>query len=107
VSNDQDIVVGGLYATRPEGGAYRVAKVLVAGEEHVELRCYAARFRDLPVGVASAALGGTEADIRGQPYALLTRAGFWEHDPLLVALEPVSEDERAALPTWPQITAGD
>ncbi len=100
MSETPDIVAGGLYATRADTGVYRVSKVLAAGEEYVELRCYAARFLDLPAAVQSATLADGEGDVHGPPYTLLTREGFWEHDPVLIGVEPVQDGEWAEAVAW-------
>jgi hypothetical protein len=84
-----DLVVGGLYATRPAGGTYRISQVLAATEAVVELACFPGRFVELPslANLAELATADGDSDVR---YALLTVAGFWEHEPVLIGTAPLA-----------------
>jgi hypothetical protein len=99
----EEIVVGGLYATRDEDGAYRILKVLAVDEWVVHLRCYADRFEELPTRVSSAelSLGGV-----GRPEGLgighfpLARQAFDQSERHLVAREPVADEELDGYRIW-------
>jgi hypothetical protein len=102
----EDIVVGGLYATRDEDGSYRIVKVLVVDEFAVHLRSYANRFESLPNKVSSSelSLGGL-----GRPEGIgighfpLAREAFAREDRILVGSESVADEELEGYRIW----AGD
>ena len=99
----EGIVVGGLYATRGEGGTYRILKVLAVDELAVHLRCYADRFEEVPAHVRSSdlSLGGV-----GSPEGLgighfpLAREAFEREERHLVGREPVADEELDGYRLW-------
>jgi hypothetical protein len=98
-----DIVVGGLYATREEDGSYSIVKVLVVDEVAVHLRCYATRFKELPAQVSSSQLsmGGLgSAEGFGIGHIPLARQGFDREERVLVGRESVADDELVGYRIW-------
>ena len=98
-----EIVVGGLYATRDEDGYYRIVKVLVVDEFAVHIRCYATRFRELPVRVRSSelTLGGPDCpEGFGVGHIPLARKAFDREERVLVGREPVADDELTGYRIW-------
>src|SRR5947209_13763704 len=98
-----EIIVGGLYASRDEGGRYRVSKVLVVGEFAVHLRSYANRFDELPAGITSSqlSLGGIgAAEGFGIGHFPISREGFRLDSRVLIGKEPVKYDELDGYRIW-------
>jgi hypothetical protein len=64
ISDQSEIVVGGIYATKNEDGSYGVMKVLAVDDFAVHLRTYANRFKELPADIdpATLFLGSISAD---------------------------------------------
>jgi hypothetical protein len=99
----EDIIVGGLYATRGEDGLYRIVKVLVLNEFAVHLRMYANRSKELPAEVRSSELSlggfGNPAGI-GIGHFPLAREGFNHQERVLVGRESVADDELDGFRIW-------
>jgi hypothetical protein len=98
----QEIVVGGLYATRSDG-SYQIVKVLVVGESAVHLRSYATRFKQLPTHVRSSELSMGSLDSSqgfGIGHFPLDRKGFNLKEQILVNRESVTEDELEGYRIW-------
>jgi hypothetical protein len=99
----EDIVVGGLYATRGEDGSYRIVKVLVVDEYAVHLRSYATRFKELPTHVRSSELsmgGFGRPEGFGIGHFPLARDGFDCEERVLVGRESVADDELDGYRIW-------
>jgi hypothetical protein len=93
---DKSIQVGGLYATQEKDGSWRVMKVLAVDEHAVHLRTYANRFPDRPKDVdpARLTLGGLNDPAGfGIGHFPLAKEGFFNDHPVLIKVEPVTEDE--------------
>lgn len=98
-----DIVVGGLYATRDKDGSYRIVKVLVVDEFAVHLRSYATRFQQLPTQVRSAdlSMGGLgRPEGFGIGHFPLAREGFDREERVLVGRESAADDELDGYRIW-------
>ncbi len=95
-----DIVVGGLYATRDEDGSYGIMKVLVVDENAVHLRSYATRFKELPAEVRSPELSMDGPEGFGIGHFPLAREEFDREEPMLVGRESVDDDELDGHRIW-------
>jgi hypothetical protein len=99
----EDIVVGGLYASRDQDGTYRIVKVLVVNEFAVHLRSYANRFKELPTQVSSSELsmGGLGSpEGFGIGHFPLAREGFDRDERVLVGRESVADHELEGYRIW-------
>jgi hypothetical protein len=99
----EEVVVGGLYATRDKDGTYRIVKVLVVDEYAVHLRSYADRFKELPTQVSSSqlSLGGFgRPEGFGIGHFPLAREGFDREERVLVGRESVAHDELDGYRIW-------
>jgi hypothetical protein len=95
-------VIGGLYASRQKDGAFRIVKVLAAGEGTVHLRLYAETFGQPPQSASSAQLSlGTAA---GGTFGIgcypVSEEGFLRTEKTLLAREPVAEAELEGYRMW-------
>ena len=92
----QSIQVGGLYATKDEGGSWRVMKVLALDEHAVHLRSYANKFREQPKDVDPSVLtlgGLNNPEGFGIGHFPLAKEGFFKDKPILIKVVPVKEEE--------------
>ena len=99
----EDIIVGGLYATREQDGLYRTVKVLVLDEHVVHLRSYATRFNELPGQIHSSKLSmGSlgNADGFGIGHFPIAREACDLEAHELVGCEEVVDDELAGYRIW-------
>jgi len=99
----EDIVVGGLYATKDDDGLYRIVKVLVVDEYAVHLRSYATRFKELPVQVISSELsmGGLgRPEGFGVGHFPIAQEGFYKQQRVLVGQEMVEDRELEGYRIW-------
>lgn len=106
----EEIVVGGLYATRDPDGLYRIVKVLAVDEFAVHLRSYATRFRELPAQVRSSELsmiGLGSSDGIGIGHYPLAHEGFHGEERVLVGRESVADDELDGYRIWAGIDPVD
>ena len=95
-ASTQDIVVGGLYASRNDDGTYGVMKVLAVDDFAVHLRSYKNRFRDIPKDLDTSvlSLGGIDdPDGFGIGHFPLAKDGFWNSEPIFLIRETVTDDE--------------
>ena len=98
-----EIIVGGLYASRDEDGQVRVSKVLVVDEFAVHLRSYANRFDELPIGITSSqlSLGGIgSAEGFGIGHFPISSEGFMSSSRVLIGRESVKYDELDGYLIW-------
>ena len=105
-----DIVVGGLYASRGQDGTYRIFKVLVVDEAGVHLRAYANKFQELPAQISSSelSLGGLNSPLGiGIGHFPMARAGFNRDEHILVGRESVADEELEGYRIWAGIDASD
>jgi len=103
VSKANQPIVGGLYAFLDEDGRYFICKVLVVDEIAVHIRSYATRFDELPTEISSSKLsmGGIgRPEGFGIGHTPIAHQGFWLGNPVLVASEPVSDDELFGYRIW-------
>jgi hypothetical protein len=103
VTNFNQPIVGGIYASRGEDGRYRVCKVLVVDQIAVHIRSYATRFDELPTGINSSQLsmGGIGLpEGFGVGHLPIALDGFWVDNPVLVGTEPVNDDELLGYRIW-------
>ena len=91
----QDIVVGGLYASRDEDGIFRVSKVLAVDDSAVHVRIYKNKFKAIPenLDTSTLSLGGLgDPDGFGIGHAPLAKEN-WLASHVFLKKEPVREDE--------------
>jgi hypothetical protein len=96
ISDQPEIVVGGLYATKNEDGSYGVMKVLAVDDFAVHLRTYANRFKELPTDIdpATLSLGSISGNGGfGIGHFPLAKEGFWRDQPEFLKETPVAENE--------------
>ena len=96
-------IVGGLYASCDADGRYRICKVLVVDELAIHIRSYATRFDELPTDVkpSQLSMGGIGLpEGFGIGHMPIAHQGFWLDNPVLVASEPVSDDELLGYRIW-------
>ena len=101
--DDSAAVVGGLYGARASDGLFRVVKVLVVDESAVHIRMYAERFTELPRSISSSELSLGSIDNQGSVgigHAPVSRAGFLQEGRMLLATEPVRNDELEGYRIW-------
>ncbi len=96
MSKPAEIVVGGLYYSEDEDGAYAVMKVLAVDDFAVHLRSYANKFTEPPVDLDPAVLtlGGIDSPGGfGIGHFPLAREGFFSGNPVFIKQVPVADDE--------------
>jgi hypothetical protein len=96
-------IVGGLYASRGDDGAFRIVKVLVVDESTVHLRSYAERFDELPRGISSSALSLGALDSPGGfgiGHFPIGREAFIRAERILLSQEFVAEEELDGYRIW-------
>jgi hypothetical protein len=91
----EEIVLGGLYASKSEDGTFRVAKVLAVDDVAVHVRIYKNRFNTLPQNLDTSALslGGLgDPEGFGIGHAPLAKKG-WLNSRVFLKKEPVKDEE--------------
>ena len=100
---NNEIVVGGLYASRWADGWYHISKVLVVDAHTVHLRTYATRFQELPSSIRSVdlSLGGFgHPEGFGIGHFPLARDAFEGETRVLLTREEVSYEELDGYRIW-------
>lgn len=106
------VCVGGLYTARDdEDDVFRVYKVLAADHIAIHLRRYGNVFEERPLHLDPNSLsialdltawqqrGGRGSDLPVGHYPL-AHEGFWEMNPVMVQIEPITEDELEGYYQW-------
>ena len=91
----EEIVVGGLYASKNEDGAFTISKVLAVDDFAVHVRIYKNKFSSLPENLDSSvlALGKfADGDGFGIGHAPIAKRG-WLTSEVFLKREPVREEE--------------
>jgi hypothetical protein len=94
-ATNDEIVVGGLYASKSEDGTFRVSKVLATDASAVHVRIYKNRFQSLPQNLDTSALslGGLgDPDGFGVGHAPVAKEG-WLNSKTFLKKEPVKDEE--------------
>src|SRR5215471_88779 len=91
----QDVVVGGLYASKGEDGTFRISKVLAVDESAVHVRISKNKFPCLPQNLDSSTLSMGklgDPDGFGIGHAPIAKEG-WLSSHVFLKKEPVRDDE--------------
>jgi hypothetical protein len=91
----QDIIVGGLYASKGEDGTFRISKVLAVDESAVHVRIYKNKLPSLPQNLDSSTLSlgkVGDPDGFGIGHAPIAKEG-WLTSHIFLKKEPVRNDE--------------
>jgi hypothetical protein len=90
-----EIVVGGLYASKSEDGTFRVSKVLAVDDSAVHVRIYENKFQNLPLNLDTSvlSLGGLgDPEGFGIGHAPIAKSG-WLASRVFLKKEPVRDEE--------------
>jgi len=90
-----DIVIGGLYASRDNDGTFRVSKVLAVDDYAVHVRIYKNKFETMPENLDTSilSLGGLgDPDGFGIGHAPIAKEN-WLASHVFLKREPVRDDE--------------
>jgi len=92
---NNEIIVGGLYASKREDGTFRVSKVLAFDESVVHVRIYKNKFQSLPQNLDSSILSLGQigdSDGFGMGHVPIAKEG-WLGSHTFLKQEPVKDEE--------------
>jgi hypothetical protein len=94
-----EVSVGALYAVPNQDGTWGVSKVLAVDKAVLHVRNYANKFAEQPTEkqIDELTLGGPDhPDGAGVAHLPLSRDGFFANHPVLITIQPVTEEELEA-----------
>jgi hypothetical protein len=108
-SPKNDFIAGGLYTIDNGDGSFGIAKILALDDELIHVKVYKNKWTNRPssVDLSSLSMGSiSDKDGFGIGHLPLGRKTFLNWKPVLVAQQPISEDELDGYNEWKKDQGG-